>query len=120
MRYGVNIFRQTRGSPSTRVRDPGLAGFLNILFPGLGCAYLGRWFYAIAYLIWVPLALAAASVLSGLAAHIVGLYLPGTVVNILTRGISLFLLRAIVLWDVFFTPYRFAQEYNQTQNGGIG
>ncbi len=52
-------------------KNPAMAGFLNIIFPGLGCAYLGRWFYALAYFIWVPLAwIACAAVASAIASMI--------------------------------------------------
>src|SRR3972149_10123705 len=116
MRYGAEVLRRSRDSAPIRSRNPGLAGFLNILVPGLGCAYLGKWLYAIGYLIWVPLVFAAAPGPSGLAAHTVGLFFPGPVVNMVVRAVFLFLFRAIVLWDMFFTPYRLAEEYTQTQS----
>src|SRR3989304_8599435 len=114
MRHGIEIFKQSR---SAAAKNPGLAGFLNILFPGLGCAYLGKWLYALAYLIWVPLALMAASALSGVVAETAGLFFAGPVVPAVVSAVFLFAFRAIVLWDVFFTPYRLEEELNEERKG---
>jgi len=116
MRHGIEIFKQSR---SAAAKNPGLAGFLNILFPGLGCAYLGKWLYALAYLIWVPLALMAASALSGVVAETAGLFFPRPVVPAVVSAVFLFAFRAIVLWDVFFTPYRLAEELNDERKGNF-
>ena len=86
-----------------------MAGFLNIIFPGLGCAYIGRWFYALAYLIWVPLAWIACMAV----AHALTDRIPDETIRSVIYILILFGFRFRILWDVFFTPYKLAEEHNQ-------
>ena len=39
-----------------------LAVILNLVIPGLGCAYLGNWLYATIFFFWVPLAYLASPI----------------------------------------------------------
>ena len=90
-------------------KNPIRAVFLNIVLPGLGCAYLGRWGYALLFLVWTPLRWAAGTVLIGyLPLHAMPGYW-GTIV----RAILIYLWWAVVLYDICTTPYRLAEEYNQ-------
>jgi hypothetical protein len=86
-----------------------VAGFLNIVFPGLGCVYLGRWFFALAYLIWVPLAWIACMAVAQAIAGII----PDETIRFIVYVMILFGFRIRILWDVFFTPYELAEEQNR-------
>ncbi|MEW5829719.1 MAG: hypothetical protein AB1846_12570 [Chloroflexota bacterium] len=90
-------------------KNAAMAGFLNVVFPGLGCVYLGKWFLALVYLIWVPLAWIA---VIAVAKFITGRISDETARSVLYLMI-LFGFRVRILWDVFFTPYSLAEEYNQ-------
>jgi hypothetical protein len=90
-----------------KLKNAAMAGFLNVVFPGLGCAYLGRWFYALAYLIWVPLAWIMS------VAHALTEWIPDETIQFAVYALILFGFRVRILWDVFFTPYKFAEEHNQ-------
>jgi len=90
-------------------KNPAMAGFLNVIFPGLGCAYLGRWFYALVYLFWVPLAWIVAYALSSWLADLI----PYETIQPVVFIVALFGFRIRILWDVFFTPYKLAEERNQ-------
>jgi hypothetical protein len=46
-------------------KSPIRAVFLNIVLPSLGCAYLGRWGYALLFLVWTPMRWVAGTVLIG-------------------------------------------------------
>ncbi len=90
-------------------KNAAMAGFLNVVFPGLGCAYIGRWFYALAYLIWVPLAWIACMAVAQAIASII----PDETIRFIVYILILFGFRIRILWDVFFTPYGLAEEHNQ-------
>lgn len=88
--------------------NPAKAGFLNIVFPGLGCAYIGKWFYALAYLIWIPLVWIASWAVSSFLANLIS----DTKIRFAVFILLLFGFRIRILWDAFFTPYELAEEQN--------
>lgn len=106
------------------MKNPIIAGLLNILIPGLGCLYLRRWFYALAYFVWVPLAWVASLGLSSTFAYITVAIL-NMIVDIQIDNIPYvavyILLRIGTAWlilkEVFFTPYHLASEHNQKISG---
>ncbi len=90
-------------------KNPLTAVFLNILFPGLGMAYLGRWGYALAYLVWTPLRLAAGiAVISVIPFHsFIGEW------SIIVQIILACAWWGIVMYDTCTTPYKMAVAHNQ-------
>lgn len=98
-----------------KLKNAAMAGFLNVVFPGLGCAYIGRWFYALAYLIWVPLAWIACMAVAQAIAGIV----PHETIRFIVYIMILFGFRIRILWDVFFTPYKLAEEYNKKLSSNL-
>ena len=89
-------------------KNPILAAVLNIVIPGLGCAYAGSWFYALIFLIWVPLAY--------LAAFFVASAIASLFIKSLLRDIVFILLMALFCFRILFEqtsmPYRMIKENN--------
>ncbi len=96
-----------------KIRNPAKAGFLNIIFPGLGCAYIGKWIYALAYLIWVPLAWVSCAALAGILVTPIA----DQNLKLVVFGLILFGFRIRILWDVFYTPYSLTEENNRKLAG---
>ena len=88
-------------------KSPIKAVFLNVLIPGLGCAYLGKWIYALLFFIWTPLAFFAATLVGSLIAG----FFPENFQWLWTVFL-VFAVRIRILYDLVFTPYRLAEEYN--------
>ena len=90
-------------------KKPVLAAIMNVIIPGLGCAYVGNWFYAVIFFIWVPLAYIASFIVSGF----ITMLLPeGVTKNTLTIVIILLLIVRIV-YEQASMPYQMAVEFNQ-------
>ena len=90
-------------------KNPVLAAILNVIFPGLGCAYVGNWFYAVVFFIWVPLAYAAAIFVVGVVASLIS---DVTIRNVFSVLAGLLLILRI-LYEQVSMPYRMAVEFNQ-------
>ena len=90
-------------------KNPVLAAVLNLIIPGLGCAYAGSWFYAIVFFIWVPLAYFASFFVAGLITVFV---FDETIKNIVSALILLVLVFRII-FEQASMPYRMAIEFNQ-------
>ena len=92
-----------------RPKKPFLAAVLNLLIPGLGCAYLEKWFYAIVFFIWVPLSYLTSFVVVVFVANLIP---EGTLKTILSITVALFLFVRIIYEQVSM-PYQMAIEINQ-------
>jgi hypothetical protein len=92
-----------------KTKNPALAAILNLVVPGLGCAYAGSWFYAIIFFIWVPLAYFASFVVAGLITILV---LDETIKNIAFAAILIILVFRII-FEQASMPYKMAIEFNQ-------
>ena len=89
-------------------KNPILAAYLNIVFPGLGCVYLHKWGHAILFLIWTPLRL-------WLGVLLFNSFEITTLSADWNRAIHLlitYIWWAIVMWDTCFTPYHLAKAHN--------
>ncbi|PKN95326.1 MAG: hypothetical protein CVU44_01195 [Chloroflexi bacterium HGW-Chloroflexi-6] len=85
------------------------AVYLNIIFPGLGLAYLGRWGYAVLFLFWTPLRL-----LLGIALiNYVPLPQFLGMLELIVRYMLVYVWWVIVMYDTCTTPYELAQEHNR-------
>lgn len=85
--------------------------FLNIILPGLGFAYLGKWGYAIFAFIWTPLRLwvGIAIILKLPFSTVLGEW--GYIVNYAL----LYSWWLFVMYDVCKFPYQLAVENNHTK-----
>jgi hypothetical protein len=94
--------------------NPILAVFLNILVPGLGCAYLKKWKYAVLFFFWTPLRL----ILGILVLNVVYAYLfpdtPSSIGTVIFIIIT-YIWWSIVMWDTVTTPYNLAMEINESK-----
>jgi hypothetical protein len=90
-------------------KKPLTAAVLNLLIPGLGCAYLGNWFYAIVFFIWVPLAYLASLVVSS--------FITAFIPDVSIRNISFVLIEIFLCYRILHEqasmPYEMAKELNQ-------
>ncbi len=92
-----------------KAKNPIKAVFLNVIFPGLGCAYFGRWGFAIAHFFWTILLW----VISGAIASIFTQWIPDAYLRTTLWGIIVFAMRIRILYEIVYTPYSLAQEHNQ-------
>jgi hypothetical protein len=90
-------------------KKPLTAAILNLIIPGLGCAYLDNWFYAIIFFIWVPLAYLASFLVSG---FITAFIHDELIRNMSFAVIEIFLCLRI-LYEQASMPYEMAKELNQ-------
>jgi hypothetical protein len=90
-------------------KKPLTAAVLNLLIPGLGCAYLGNWFYAIVFFIWVPLAYIASLVVSG--------FITAFISDVGIRNIAFVVIEMFLCYRILreqaSMPYEMAKELNQ-------
>ena len=93
-------------------KSPIKAVYLNVIFPGLGLAYLGRWGYALLFLLWTPLRLLLGIVLlrSIPFSCLIGNW--GTI----TQFVLMFAWWAFIMYDTCTTPYEVAIEQNQNKS----
>jgi hypothetical protein len=102
------------GSNIMKKKNPIVAVFLNLIIPGLGCAYLEKWKYAILFFFWTPLRLIFGLMLFN---SLYSFIFPktasfiGTIIFILI----LYIWWCIVMWDTITTPYNLALEINIIQ-----
>ena len=90
-------------------KNPILAAILNVILPGLGCAYVGRWFYAVVFFIWIPLVYTASLVVVTFISSFIH---DVTLKNISTVFIAL-LLFVRILYEQISVPYNMAVDFNQ-------
>ena len=90
-------------------KNPVLAVILNLIIPGLGCAYLGHWLYAVIFFFWVPLAYLASPIIVGLVA---ALFSDETLKSIASIVILLLWIFRI-MYEQVSIPYNLAKEINQ-------
>ena len=92
---------QTRKSPIRAV-------YLNIILPGLGMAYLGRWGYAVLFFLWTPF--------RALIGYFLILFIPFQNFlgewHQLARLVILYAWWMVVMYDTCLTPYELALEHN--------
>lgn len=90
-------------------KSPLKAVYLNIVLPGLGLAYLGRWGYAVLFFFWTPLRLLGGIVL------IDNIPLPKFfgAWDVVLRYALMYLWWIIVMYDTCTTPYTLAEEHNR-------
>lgn len=91
-------------------KSPIKAVYLNIILPGLGLAYLGRWGMALLFLLWTPLRWVAGMVLFGFALR---LAFPGASWAQPARYIAAYVLWMLVMYDTCKIPYELAEEHNR-------
>jgi hypothetical protein len=95
--------------PTKKHKNPTLAAYLKVVLPGLGCAYLGKWGYALLFLVWTPLRQVAALLAFDLIRETFVLPLWGAGL----LYVALYLWQASVLADTALTPYNLALAHNQ-------
>jgi hypothetical protein len=90
-------------------KKPLTAAILNFIIPGLGCAYLENWFYAIVFFVWVPLAYLASFVISG--------FVTSFIQDEAMRGMAFIIAELFlclrILYEQVSMPYEMAKELNQ-------
>ena len=92
-------------------KSPIKAVYLNLILPGLGLAYLGRWGYAALFLFWTPLRLVLGIILLNAIAIPVSKFLGDwSIVLLVAITYSWW---AMVMYDNCTTPYEFALEHNR-------
>jgi len=90
-------------------KSPIKAVYLNVIFPGLGLAYLGRWGYALLFFLWTPLRLilGIAIINSIPFSRFLGSF------GIVAQFIIAFAWWAYIMYDTCTMPYEMAIEQNQ-------
>jgi hypothetical protein len=90
-------------------KSPIKAVFLNIIFPGLGLAYLGRWGYALLFLVWTPLRLVLGIAFLNVIpfSRYIGDW--GVIVQIILA----YVWWCVIVYDTCTTPYELAEEHNR-------
>lgn len=89
-------------------KSPIRAVYLNIILPGLGMAYLGRWGYAVLFFLWTPF--------RALIGYFLILFIPFQNFlgewHQLARLVILYAWWVVVMYDTCVTPYELALEHN--------
>jgi hypothetical protein len=97
-------------------KKPVTAAILNLMIPGLGCAYAGSWFYAIFFFIWVPLAhlasLFVSSFLAGLTAFIFQ--------NMTVRAPAFWVIELLIVFRIMYEQATMPYEMLVSQLNGSG
>ncbi len=90
-------------------KNPLVAAVLNVIIPGLGCFYVGSWFYAIIFFVWVPLAYFA----SFMVAEFVTFWIQDVNIKNIFTTIVVILLCFRILYEQLSMPYEMALKLNQ-------
>jgi hypothetical protein len=105
------------------MKNPKLAGILNVLLPGAGLAYLGKLKDALIYLLWVPIFVLFSKSILWLFGHSFLDQLKdfSTVVFVLNIAIAVvyWVSIAYIIWDLFSTPYNLAKGAIVRKNPAI-
>lgn len=105
------------------MKNAHLAGILNVVIPGAGMIYLGKWREGLFYFLGVPFFLIFYKSALDIFANIFHEYVQSNTLFfyylVLNNTVLYLIMLAYMVWDAFITPYCFAKNINLQKKAAI-